>query len=62
LRSTASTRLGNDGAKQGRDHPGTKQTFGRDLGAAVPELRIRQPRDADGRQYRTYQGIRLKAA
>jgi len=45
--------------QQGRDHPGTKQTFGRDLGAALPELKIQQPRGAEGR-YRIYQGITLR--
>jgi putative DNA primase/helicase len=34
--------------QQGRDHPGTKQTFGRDLGAALPGLSTRQPRGTDG--------------
>jgi putative DNA primase/helicase len=43
---------------QGRDHPGTVQTFGRDLRAAVPALSISQPRDGIER-LRLYQGIRL---
>jgi putative DNA primase/helicase len=43
----------------GRDWPGTIQTFGRDLRAAVPGLRVRQPRDGEGRQ-RIYQGVGLK--
>ena len=45
---------------QGRDKPGTKQTFGRDLKAAVPALRVTQPRDGDTR-LRMYQGITLKS-
>lgn len=43
----------------GRDRPGTLQTFGRDLRAAVPHLAVRQPRQDHGR-YRLYQGIGLK--
>ena len=46
--------------EQGRDKPGTKQTFGRDLWAAVPALRVTQPRDGDTR-LRMYQGITLKS-
>lgn len=42
----------------GRDRPGTAQTFGRDLRAAVPGLRVTRPRE-DGRQ-RQYEGIRLR--
>ena len=46
--------------EQGRDHPGTKASFGRDLKAAHPELKVTQPRE-EGRQLRRhYQGIRLK--
>ena len=46
--------------EQGRDHPGTKQSFGRDLKAAHPGLKVMQPRE-EGRQLRRhYQGIRLK--
>jgi putative DNA primase/helicase len=43
---------------QGRDHPGTKQTFGRDLRAAVPGLRMTKPRTGEER-IRKYQGIAL---
>ena len=43
---------------QGRTHAGTKQTFGRDLRAVVPGLRVTQPRSAN--QHRIYQGIDLK--
>jgi hypothetical protein len=46
-------------AAQGRDHPGTKQSFGRDLRSALPELKIAQPR-AGGERVRAYQGLRLK--
>jgi putative DNA primase/helicase len=45
--------------EQGRDRPGTAQSFGRDLRAAVPGLKVSQPRDGDDR-LRFYQGIRLK--
>jgi putative DNA primase/helicase len=45
---------------QGRDHPGTIQTFGRDLGATLPELKTEQPRDANGKRYRIYQSISLR--
>jgi putative DNA primase/helicase len=47
-------------AAQGRDHPGTVQSFGRDLSAAVPGMRVVRPRGGDDR-YRCYQGVRLKA-
>jgi putative DNA primase/helicase len=43
----------------GREKPGTKQVFGRDLRAALPGLRVRQPRGGDGRE-REYQGVGLK--
>lgn len=43
----------------GRSYPGNRQTFGRDLRAAVPGLRVARPRDADGERYRLYQGIGL---
>jgi putative DNA primase/helicase len=39
-------------------HEGDKQSFGRDLRAAVPGLKTTQPR-VDRKQTRTYQGIRL---
>ena len=42
----------------GRDHPGTSQSFGRDLRAAVPSRKIVQPRTDAGR-VRKYQGISL---
>jgi putative DNA primase/helicase len=45
--------------KQGRDYPGTAQTFGRDLRAAAPGLKIprRGPRNA---RFRVYQGIEVR--
>lgn len=43
----------------GRDHYGTKQTFGRDLRAAVPTLAVGQHRDGSER-LRFYVGLRLK--
>ena len=47
--------------EQGREHPGTKASFGRDLKAAQPGLKVTQPRE-EGQQRRHYQGIRLKPA
>jgi putative DNA primase/helicase len=41
---------------------GSKQTFGRNLRAVVPALRIMQPRGPDGRQYRAYVGVSLSTA
>jgi putative DNA primase/helicase len=46
-------------AQQGRDHPGTKQTFGRDLRAAIPELGVTQS-GIHADRYRIYQGIRVR--
>lgn len=43
----------------GRREPGTKQTFGRDLRAAVPGLKTSQPRTDQGRE-RHYEGIELQ--
>ena len=45
--------------QQGRDHAGTAQTFGRDVRAAVPGLKVTQSRADDGR-FRLYEGIGLK--
>ena len=45
-----------------RDHTGTVQTFGRDLMAAVPGIKITQPRDGDGQRKRRYVGLSLKPA
>jgi putative DNA primase/helicase len=44
--------------KQGRDQHGTKQTFGRDLSAAMPEITMTRPRDGDNR-IRYYEGIKV---
>ncbi|MBV8458416.1 MAG: hypothetical protein JO122_17580 [Acetobacteraceae bacterium] len=44
---------------QHRDRPGTKHTFGKDLQAAVQGIKVVQPRGADGKQYRYYNGIAL---
>jgi putative DNA primase/helicase len=41
---------------QGRDRPGTKQTFGRDLRAVLPGLKVERPRIGDDRE-RRYVGI-----
>lgn len=43
-------------SSNGRKEPGTAATFGRDLRAAVPGLKVSQPR-VDGRQTRFYEGI-----
>jgi len=45
-------------SEQGRDKPGTAQTFGRDLRAVVPGLNVIQPRE-DGDRLRLYQGVGL---
>jgi len=42
----------------GREHPGTRQTFGRDLRAVLPTLRTIMPRYGDSRM-RSYAGIGL---
>ena len=42
--------------EQGRDHSGTKQSFGRDLRALLPGLKVTQPRDAGTRE-RRYEGL-----
>jgi putative DNA primase/helicase len=45
----------------GRDHPGTAITFGRDLRAAVPQPTTPQVRLPDGSRPRFYQGLSLRA-
>lgn len=45
----------------GRTHPGTKQSFARDLAAAVPTLGRSQPR-SDGMRVRVYTGVGLNPA
>jgi putative DNA primase/helicase len=44
---------------QHRDHPGTVQTFGRDLSAAAPGVKAMK-KGPRGEQVRVYQGLRLK--
>lgn len=46
--------------RQGREHPGNLQSFGRDLRAAVTGLKVAQPREKDGSRSRVYEGIRLR--
>jgi putative DNA primase/helicase len=43
----------------GRDQPGTEQSFGRDIAAAVPDLRHHRPR-VNGERIRMYAGLRLR--
>ncbi len=38
---------------------GSTQTFGRDLRAVIPGLKVVRPREDSGRQHRTYQGVGL---
>lgn len=45
--------------EHGRNHPGTTATFGRDLRAVVPELKVTQPRGSEPR-VRHYEGIGLQ--
>lgn len=45
--------------EHGRKEPGTEQTFGRDIRAAVPTLNIRRPKQC-GERWREYIGIRLR--
>jgi len=44
---------------QGRDHPGTTQSFARDLRSALPRLKIVKPRSWDGKSIRYFEGIGL---
>ncbi len=46
--------------REGRDHPGTKASFGRDLRAAVPGLKTGRPWGTGGERPRSYLGIRLR--
>ena len=46
--------------RQGRDHAGTAQTFGRDLRAILPGLTTVRPQDDQGGRLRFYQGIGLR--
>jgi putative DNA primase/helicase len=44
---------------QNRDHAGTLEVFGRNLGAAFPAIKTTRPRTSPGRR-RHYEGIRLR--
>lgn len=46
---------------QGREHSGTKVSFGRQLAAAFPGVRRAQPRDG-GTRLNFYSGIRMRHA
>lgn len=45
--------------EHGRDQPGTEQTFGRDIAAAAPQVRITNRR-IDGARVRYYEGLRIR--
>ena len=45
----------------GRDRPGTTQTFGRDLRAVLPGIKVTQPRIGGDERIRMYAGIGLAA-
>ena len=45
--------------QEGRDHPGTSITFGKQLRAAIPGIRTSQPRAAGGMRVRCYVGVGL---
>ncbi len=47
--------------EHGRDRPGTEQTFGRDIAAAAPAVRMFRPR-INGQRPRHYSGLRLCAS
>ena len=47
-------------AENGREHPGTVQTFGRNLRAVLPGLGESQPRVL-GARFRSYDGIQLRS-
>jgi putative DNA primase/helicase len=42
--------------------PGSQEVFGRDLRSVNPYVGTSQPRDAKGKQYRAYEGIKLKTS
>ncbi len=46
--------------EHGRDHPGTEQSFGKDLRAAIPSISVVQKRLPDGTRPRLYNGIGLR--
>ena len=47
-------------AEDNGQRPGTSQSFGRDLRAVIPQVRVEQPREDDGKQRRWYRGVGLK--
>jgi putative DNA primase/helicase len=49
-------------AEDNGHHAGAKSTFGRDLRAVVPELKLTQPRAADGSRERRYSRIGLQVS
>ena len=42
--------------------PGSVQTFGRDLRAVIPHLRVLRPREGENKRKRRYIGLRLSTA
>jgi hypothetical protein len=49
-----------DWCERQKRNSGSKQTFGRDLRAALPWLKMRQLRIGAKAPYRTYEGIKIK--
>lgn len=47
--------------QHGRQHPGTRETFGKDLRAKLPGLKVSQPRTNTGERIRVYNGIVLRS-
>lgn len=47
--------------EHGRDHPGTRETFGKDLRAKFTSLSVAQPRTDSGGRVRVYNGIGLRS-
>jgi putative DNA primase/helicase len=45
--------------RQGRDHPGNAQTFGRDLRAVLPAIKVSRPRRKGLARVRCYVGVGL---
>jgi len=45
---------------QRRDWTGDKQSFGRDLRAALPEIKTSRPRTPQGERQRLYEGVAVK--
>jgi len=46
--------------ESGRDHPGTRQSFARDLRAVLPRVKTRYHRRPDGTRSRVYYGLGLR--